>query len=162
MTGMGRKRGCNAPDYKPTLNRHLLEGAFSQAMNQVLQSLDMCRSHKVTDMSLKQHVKGLMNITGSEIAVALMLVEGRHSSTLVRKHRLWVQRANTCMRQLSAVDDEGPLEGALTAIVQWIQDAHLILHEDTPNKTREYLGRKFLTDEEADALDGCKHVPSLN
>ena len=162
MSGMGRKRGCNAPTYTPTLNRHLLEGAFVQAMNQVLQSLDMCRAHKATDMSLKQHVKGLMNITASEIGVALMLVDGRHSSTLVRKQRLWVQRTNTCLRQLTDIGDEGKPEDALTAIVQWIQDAHLILHEDTPTKTREYLGRKFLTEEEGDTLDGCQHVPTVN
>jgi hypothetical protein len=35
----------------------------------------------------------------------------------------------------------------------WIQDAHLILHEDTPSDVREYLATKGAVDDEAETRE---------
>lgn len=140
---MGRKKVADVK-YTPVLSKHLLEGAFTQCMHQVLESLHMCQQHRHTEMTLEQHVKGLKNITGSEIATALMVTEDRQASTMVPKHALWVKRAQTCYDKLIEFDaaDEEDMVGPLREITQWIQDAHLILHEDTPKEIREYVSNK--------------------
>lgn len=160
---MGRKRVPEV-EYKPTLSKYLLEGVFTQCMHQVLESLHMCRAHKETKMSLEQHVKGLKNIAGSELATALMVTEDRHSSTMITKHALWVKRARTCYDKLIELDNADPedMTGPLKVITMWIQDAHLILHEDTEPKIREYLSNKGIdkTDGE-EMLDGKIRVSGV-
>ena len=142
-------------NHVPTLNRYLLEGAFTQCMHQVLMSLDMCKAHKDTPrMSLNEHIRALWMISKEELGTALMLVDNRHADTLVRKQSYWVMRTKTALRLLQSTDpgpdnDEAALKAILNEVVQWIQDAHLILHEDTPQKTRIYLSTKHMTDEEA-------------
>lgn len=154
--------------YTPTLNRHLLEGAFSQCMHQVLMSLDMCRAHEETPrLSLEDHVRALWVISKDELGTALMLVDGRSSATLPKKQRLWVLRTGTALRLLQGLDpgpdnDEAALKGILGEVVQWIQDSHLILHEDTPQKTREYLAKKGLTDKELEVYGEDKEVPRIS
>lgn len=160
---MGRKR-VEDVKYTPTLSRHLLEGAFAQCMHQVLESLHMCRLHKETKMTLEEHVKGLKNITGSELATVLMITENRHSSTMIPKHQLWVKRAQTCYDKLLELDNENPddMTGPLKAITMWIQDAHLILHEDTKPEIREYLSNKGIdTTDEGEMLDGKIRVSGV-
>tara|TARA_R100001086_G_scaffold249057_1_gene187571 strand:- start:3787 stop:4272 length:486 start_codon:yes stop_codon:yes gene_type:complete len=160
---MGRKR-VEDVKYTPTLSRHLLEGAFAQCMHQVLESLHMCRLHKETDMNLEQHVKGLKNITGSELATVLMITENRHSSTMIPKHKLWVKRAQTCYDDLLRLDNEDPenMKDPLRVITMWIQDAHLILHEDTSSEIREYLSNKGISSKaEEELLDGKIRVSGI-
>jgi len=158
---MGRKKVADVK-YTPMLSKHLLEGAFAQCMHQVLESLHMCQQHKHTDLTLEQHVKGLKNITGSEIATALMITEDRHAGSMVKKHSLWVKRAQTCYDLLLKFDTEDPddMVRPLKEITMWIQDAHLILHEDTDNKTREYLSRKGMPNEE-ETLNGKLRAPGI-
>lgn len=154
--------------YTPTLNRHLLEGAFSQCMHQVLMSLDMCRVHEDTPrMSLEEHVRALWVISKDELGTALMLVDGRCSSTLPKKQRLWVLRTGTTLRRLQEMDpgpenDESTLKAILTSVVQWIQDSHLILHEDTPQQTRVYLSTKDMTTEELEVYGEDEEVPRIS
>tara|TARA_R110002126_G_scaffold79364_3_gene196994 strand:+ start:537 stop:1016 length:480 start_codon:yes stop_codon:yes gene_type:complete len=158
---MGKKRVADVK-YTPVLSKHLLEGAFSQCMHQVLESLHACRQHKHTKMTLDEHVKALMNIAGAEIATALMITEDRHAATMVVKHALWVKRARTCYNKLIAFDaeDSTNMAGPLREITQWIQDSHLILHEDTPNEARAYVAAKGCTAEET--LDGVENrVPGV-
>ena len=159
---MGRKNW--EVSHQPTLNRHLLEGAFAQCMHQVLMSLDQCRLHKETPrMSLDDHVRALWVIAKDELGTAMMLVEDRHASTMPRKQALWTRRTGTCLEMLQAVDpgsDIG-LKAILNGIVHWIQDAHLILHEDTDDKTREYLANKFLSKEQVDGHEEAKSVVDL-
>lgn len=142
---MGRKKVADVK-YTPTLSKHLLEGAFAQCMHQILESLHMCQHHKETKMTLEEHVKALKNIAGSEIATALMITEDRHSSTMVPKHCLWVKRAQTCYDKLMEFDANDPedMKSPLKEITMWLQDAHLILHEDTEPEIREYLSNKGL------------------
>jgi len=146
---MGRKKVADVK-YTPVLSKHLLEGAFAHCMHQVLESLHMCQQHKHTKMSLEDHVKGLKNIAGSELATALMITEDRHSKTMIPKHQLWVKRAQTCYDTLLEMDNDDPdeMSGPLKTITMWIQDAHLILHEDTNDESREYLANKGLSEEE--------------
>ena len=148
----------------PTLNRYLLEGAFSQAMHQVLMSLDQCRAHEETPkMSLEDHVRALWVISREEAGTALMLVDGRHEETLVKKQRYWVKRTKTLMRRLDEFDSsdatEESLKMVLNSVVSWIQDAHLILHEDTPSKTREYLSSKGMSDGEIESEESSGSTP---
>lgn len=151
---MGRKR--KEEKYTPVLNRHLLEGAFAESMSQVLMSLDECRLHEHTkDMDLNDHVRALWGITMDETGVPLMLVDGRHSDTLVKKQALWIQRTKT-MRSIIGTKDPNEkknLAPILKEITMWIQDAHLILHEETDNKTREYLASKGMEDVEEKARE---------
>lgn len=113
-------------------------------------------------MTLDDHVKALTNITGSEIATALMITDDRHSATMVLKHSLWVKRARACYNKLIAFDaaDSEDRAGPLREITQWLQDAHLILHEDTPDDVRAYVSDKSCSDKEA--LDGIENrVPGI-
>jgi hypothetical protein len=156
---MGRKNW--EVSHVPTLNRHLLEGAFAQCMSQVLMSLDQCRLHKDTPrMSLEDHVRALWVIAKDELGTALMLVEDRHAATMPRKQALWRRRSQTCLSLLKAADPDtdAGLNAILNGVVHWIQDAHLILHEDTDDKTREYLANKFLTKEEISGHEEAKSV----
>ena len=140
---MGRKR--KDEKHTPVLNRHLLEGAFAECMSQVLMSLDQCRLHKETkDLTIEQHVRALWGITMDETGVPILLTEGRHSSTLIKKQAQYIQRIKSLRSTLIELDpnDEENLAPILKAITLWIQDAHLIMHEDTDNKTREYLASK--------------------
>lgn len=144
---MGRKR--KDEKHTPVLNRYLLEGAFAECMNQVLMSLDCCRLHKETkSMTIQQHIRALWGITMDETGIPVMLTDGRHSSTLVKKHAQFIQRIKTLRSFLMQLDpnEEENLGPILRAITMWIQDAHLILHEDTPHKTREYLASKGADD----------------
>ena len=50
-------------------------------------------------------------------------------------------------------NEEANLAPILKAITMWIQDAHLILHEDTDHKTREYLASKGVPDVEEKARE---------
>jgi len=139
--------GRNRKDVKhtPTLNRNLLEGAFAESMSQVLMSLDQCRLHKETkDMTIEQHVRALWGITMDETGVPIMLTDGRHSKTMVRKQALFIRRTKSLRSTLMGLDpnEEENLAPILKAITMWIQDAHLIMHEDTDHKTREYLASK--------------------
>ena len=130
--------------YTPVLNRYLLEGAFAESMNQVLMSLDQCRIHKETDMTIQQHIRALWGITMDETGVPILLTEGRHEDTLTLKHRYFIRRLKAFRSDMMKFDPniQADLSRILRAVTMWIQDAHLILHEDTPNKTREYLSKK--------------------
>ena len=130
--------------YTPTLNRHLLEGAFAESMSQILMSLDQCRIHKDTDLSVQQHIRALWGITMDETSVPVMLTEGRHEKTLVKKQAQFIRRVKTLRSTLMALDpnEEENMAAILKAITHWIQDAHLIMHEDTPKDIREYLAEK--------------------
>ena len=150
---MGRKR--KDEKHTPVLNRHLLEGAFAECMSQVLMSLDQCRLHDKTDMTIQQHVRALWGITMDETGVPILLTEGRHSSTLVRKQAQYIQRLKSLRSTLMALDpnEEANLAPILKAITQWIQDAHLIMHEDTDHKTRDYLASKGAPSVEEEARE---------
>jgi len=150
---MGRKR--KDEKHTPVLNRHLLEGAFAECMSQVLMSLDQCRLHKETDMTVQQHVRALWGITMDETGVPVLLTEGRHSSTLVKKQAQYIQRIKSLRSTLMALDpnEEKNLAPILKAITMWIQDAHLIMHEDTDHKTREYLASKGAPSVEEEARE---------
>lgn len=140
---MGRKR--KDEKHTPVLNRHLLEGAFAECMSQVLMSLDQCRLHKETkDMTIEQHVRALWGITMDETEVPILLTEGRHSKTLVKKQSQFIRRLKTLRSKLLKLNpnNEDDLAPILREITMWIQDAHLILHEDTDHKTRDYLAGK--------------------
>ena len=140
---MGRKRKDEKDT--PVLNRHLLEGAFAECMSQVLMSLDQCRLHKETkDMTIEQHVRALWGITMDETEVPILLTEGRHSKTLVKKQSQFIRRLKTLRSKLLKLNpnNEDDLAPILREITMWIQDAHLILHEDTDHKTRDYLAGK--------------------
>tara|TARA_R110000823_G_scaffold206898_2_gene337592 strand:+ start:910 stop:1362 length:453 start_codon:yes stop_codon:yes gene_type:complete len=131
--------------YTPVLNRYLLEGAFAESMNQVLMSLDQCRLHKETkDMTVEQHVRALWGITMDETGIPVMLTEGREVSTLTKKHAQFIKRIKSMRSSLLGLDpnEEENLAPILKLITMWIQDAHLILHEDTDDKTRKYLANK--------------------
>lgn len=151
---MGRKQKDST--YTPVLNRHLLEGAFSECMSQVLMSLDQCRLHKETkDMTIEQHVRALWGITMDETGVPVLLTDGRHSSTLVKKQAQYIQRIKSLRTTLMGLDpnEKDNLAPILKAITMWIQDAHLILHEDTPSDVREYLATKGAVDDEAETRE---------
>lgn len=151
---MGRKQKDST--YTPVLNRHLLEGAFSECMSQVLMSLDQCRLHKETkDMTIEQHVRALWGITMDETGVPVLLTDGRHSSTLVKKQAQYIQRIKSLRTTLIGLDpnEKDNLAPILKAITMWIQDAHLILHEDTPSDVREYLATKGAVDDEAETRE---------
>lgn len=130
--------------YTPVLNRYLLEGAFAECMSQVLMSLDQCRMHKETDMTINQHIRALWGITMDETGVPILLTEGRHEATLVKKHAQYIQRLKTLRAILLDLDpnEEENASSILRSITQWIQDAHVILHEDTPKDIREYVAEK--------------------
>jgi hypothetical protein len=145
---MGRKR--KEEKYTPVLNRYLLEGAFAECMSQVLMSLDQCRLHKETDMTIQQHVRALWGITMDETGVPIMLVDGRHEDTLVKKQAFFIRRLKSLRGQLIKLDpnEEDNLAPILRAITMWIQDAHVIMHEDTPADIREYVSTKGAPDDE--------------
>ena len=130
--------------YTPVLNRYLLEGAFAECMSQVLMSLDQCRMHKETDMTINQHIRALWGITMDETGVPILLTEGRHEATLVKKHAQYIQRLKTLRAILLDLDpnEEENASSILRSITHWIQDAHVILHEDTPKDIREYVAEK--------------------
>ena len=148
---MGRKR--KDEKHTPVLNRYLLEGAFAECMSQVLMSLDQCRLHKETDMTVQQHVRALWGITMDETSVPISLTEGRHSDTLVRKQAQFIRRLKTLRLNLMDLDpnEEDNLANILREITMWLQDGHLILHEDTDHKTREYLASKGERSEQKEA-----------
>jgi len=148
---MGRKR--KDEKHTPVLNRYLLEGAFAECMSQVLMSLDQCRLHKETDMTVQQHVRALWGITMDETSVPISLTEGRHSDTLVRKQAQFIRRLKTLRLNLMDLDpnEEDNLANILREITMWLQDGHLILHEDTDHKTREYLACKGERSEQKEA-----------
>lgn len=148
---MGRKR--KDEKHTPVLNRYLLEGAFAECMSQVLMSLDQCRLHKETDMTVQQHVRALWGITMDETSVPISLTEGRHSDTLVRKQAQFIRRLKTLRLNLMDLDpnEEDDLANILREITMWLQDGHLILHEDTDHKTREYLAGKGERSEQKEA-----------
>lgn len=131
--------------YTPVLGRHLLEGAFAESMSQVLMSLDQCRLHKETkSMTIQQHIRALWGITMDETGVPVMLTEGRHEATLAKKHAHFIKRIKSMRSSLMKLDPnkEENLGPILKLITMWIQDAHLILHEDTDEATRKYLANK--------------------
>ena len=130
--------------YTPTLNRHLLEGAFAESMSQILMSLDQVRIHKDTDLTPQQHIRALWGITMDETSVPIMLTEGRHEKTLVKKQAQFIRRLKTLRSTLVALDpnEKKNMAKILRAVTHWMQDAHLILHEDTPKEIREYLAEK--------------------
>lgn len=130
--------------YTPVLNRYLLEGAFAESMNQVLMSLDQCRIYKKTDMTIAQHIRALWGITMDETGVPVLLTDGRHEDTMIKKHRYFIRRVKSLRADLLNLDPniESNMPVILKAITTWIQDAHLILHEDTPSDTRKYLSEK--------------------
>ena len=150
---MGRKR--KDEKHTPVLNRHLLEGAFAECMSQVLMSLDQCRLHKETEMTVQQHIRALWGITMDETGVPILLTDGRHHDTLVKKQAQFIRRLKSLRSTLMARDpnEEANLAPILKAITMWIQDAHLILHEDTDHKTREYLASKGVPDVEEKARE---------
>ena len=150
---MVRKR--KEDTYTPVLNRHLLEGAFAECMSQVLMSLDQCRMHKETDMTIQQHIRALWGITMDETGIPILLTDGRHSDTLVKKQAQYIQRVKSLRSTLMALDpnEKENLAPILKAITMWIQDAHMILHEDTPSDVREFLATKGAPDDEEAARE---------
>ena len=146
--------------YTPVLNRYLLEGAFAECMSQVLMSLDQCRLHDKTDMDIHQHVRALWGITMEESGVPVLLTDGRHEATLVKKHAQYMRRLKTMRAIISSLDPNSHEDSAkiLRAITQWLQDAHLILHEDTPKDVREYLTDKDMDKipEQAKEVEGVQ------
>tara|TARA_R110000824_G_scaffold102703_2_gene244429 strand:+ start:5494 stop:5958 length:465 start_codon:yes stop_codon:yes gene_type:complete len=130
--------------YTPVLNRNLLEGAFAEAMSQILMSLDECRHHAKSDLSIHQHVRALWSITMDESSIPVMLTEGRSAQSLARKHGQYLARIKSMRLEMFKLDpnDEKDLAFILKAVTMWIQDAHLILHEDTPEDVRVYLASK--------------------
>lgn len=156
---MGRKR--KDEKHTPVLNRHLLEGAFAESMSQVLMSLDQCRDFKNSSMTLEAHVRALWGVTMDETSVPLMLVEGRHSDTLVKKQALWKVRVETLRKNLFRLDpnDMDNLSQILKEITVWIQDAHLILHEDTPHYIRLEVSEKMR--KEGDDEEATKQVVGI-
>lgn len=140
--------------HRPVLNSYLLEGAFVGCMEQVLQSIECCRSHKVTpEMTLPDHVRALHNISIKEMEDALMLVEDRHEDTLNKKHKCFVRRTRTVRNSLTGLNtttDKGQAD-VLRLVLNWIQDAHLIMHEDTDHRIRLQLSEKGLSDDEKTA-----------
>tara|TARA_R100000808_G_C2145131_1_gene152934 strand:- start:633 stop:1199 length:567 start_codon:yes stop_codon:yes gene_type:complete len=150
---MGRKRKDDK--YTPVLNRHLLEGAFAESMSQVLMSLDQCRIHKETDMTIDQHVRALWRITMDETEVPILLTDNRHSKTMVKKQAQFIQRLKSLRSELFKLNPnkKSDLASILRAITHWLQDAHLILHEDTPKDIRDYLASKGASDDEEETRE---------
>tara|TARA_R110002050_G_scaffold174854_3_gene307758 strand:+ start:3670 stop:4137 length:468 start_codon:yes stop_codon:yes gene_type:complete len=140
--------------HKPVLNSYLLEGAFVGCMDQVMQSIDCCRTHEVTpEMDLPAHIRALHNISIKEMEDALLLVDERHESTLNKKHRGFVKRTRTVRDALTELET-GTNSGQATVlrlVLNWIQDAHLIMHEDTDQSVRSYLSEKGLSDDTKEA-----------
>lgn len=136
--------------HTPVLNSYLLEGIFVSAMEQIMHSIDCCQTHKMTpDMDLGDHVKALHNISIQEMEEALMFVEGRHEDTLNKKHKCYVRRTRTVCERLKSLKtdtDKGKAD-VLRLVLNWIQDAHLIMHEDTDHKIRVFLSEKDMSDD---------------
>jgi hypothetical protein len=125
-------------------------------MNQVLMSLDQCRLHKETkDMTIEQHVRALWGITMDETSIPIMMTDDRHSTSMVKKHAQFIRRLRTMRAKLLPLDpnNEDNLSAILKEITMWIQDSHLILHEDTDNKTRDYLSGKGEKDVEEETRE---------
>tara|TARA_R110000824_G_scaffold9475_2_gene42353 strand:+ start:2094 stop:2546 length:453 start_codon:yes stop_codon:yes gene_type:complete len=140
--------------YTPVLNRNLLEGAFAEAMSQVLMSLDQCHLHDKTDMTIQQHVRALWRITMDESSIPVMLTEDRSTQSLVRKHAQYITRIKSMRSTLLKLDpnEEENLTTILKTITMWIQDSHLILHEDTPEDVKKYLATKGSEEEGKEVL----------
>ena len=141
--------------YTPVLNGHLIEGAFAECMSQVLMSLDQCRLYRETDMTINQHVRALWGITMDETGIPMMLTENRSEGSLRTKHIYYRDRLETLRENLKRLDpnEEANLSDILKEITSWLQDSHLILHEDTGNDVREYLStkNKYVEFEDAEA-----------
>ena len=141
--------------YTPVLNGHLIEGAFAECMSQVLMSLDQCRLYRETDMTINQHVRALWGITMDETGIPMMLTENRSEGSLRTKHVYYRDRLETLRENLKRLDpnEEANLSDILKEITSWLQDSHLILHEDTGNDVREYLStkNKYVEFEDAEA-----------
>ena len=155
---MGKK--SKEVKYTPVLNANLLEGAFVGAMEQVFESINICNQHKSTSMSLEENVRALHEIAKAEMDVVLMVTEDRNAKSMRRKHACFVKRTKTVRQVLEDVDveDEEDLKVLLKEILNWIQDAHLIMHEDTDPEIRTYLSEKGLSDDlkEAQSVVGVQ------
>ena len=140
--------------HKPVLNSYLLEGVFVGCMDQIMQSIDCCKAHEHTpEMELSDHVKALQNISIQEMDDALMLVDDRHEDTLNKKHKCFVRRTRTVRDALLLLDPKTNLGQAtvLRLVLNWMQDAHLIMHEDTDHRIRVQLSEKGLSGDEKEA-----------
>lgn len=140
--------------HKPVLNSYLLEGAFVGCMDQVMQSIDCCQTHEHTpNMSLSDHVRALHVTSAQELGEALMLVDERHEATLNKKHQCFVRRTRTVHSALELLNASTNIGQStiLRLVLNWIQDAHLIMHEDTDQRIRTQLSEKGLSGDEKKA-----------
>lgn len=144
---MGKK--SKEVKYTPVLNATLLEGAFVGAMEQIYESINICNQYKSTSMTLEENVRALHEIAKAEMDTVLMVTEDRHAKSMKSKHACFVRRTRTVRQVLEDVDveDEEDLKVLLKAVLNWIQDAHLIMHEDTDPKIRSYLSEKGMSDD---------------
>ena len=136
----------------PVLGAGMLEGLFAECLTQIKLSLDCCWEWQRTKLSQEEHVVATWLIAMEETRVVVDITKNHSMASLNKKHRYFVRRLRNFYRHLIEMDvsesDRKSMKGFLTDLTMWLQDSHLILHEDTPRNVREYLSRKGVHAEE--------------
>ena len=131
--------------FRPTLDSNLVEGLLAECISQIKMSLDCCNEWQKSNMTLAQNVSATKTITRDEVWNVLDVTQYHTSKTLRPKHWMFIERLRRYHKEESSItlgNEPGETEDhvkALKLIVKLLGDAHLILHENTPENIREYL-----------------------
>lgn len=148
------KKYSDTEGHTPVLSALLLEGLFAEMMSQIKQSLDCCRPgvREKTELSLEENMAVVANVTHGEVDLVLDVTKNHSMASLNKKHGPYVKRLRQFKADLSEIEvkkeDAESLAGFLRLLTMWLQDAHLILCEDTPKNIRDYLSEKGGYDKE--------------
>ena len=138
----------------PVLSGILLEGLFAEMLSQIKLSLDCCQPgvREATSLSLEENMAVVANVTGGEIDLVLDITKNHSTASLNKKHGPFVKRLRQFRADLSDIevdkDKVESLQSFLLTLTNWLQDAHVILMEDTPKEIRKYVSEKSGYDKE--------------
>ena len=129
----------------PILNANLLEGLLAECVSQIKMSLDCCRDWKKSNLSLTDNIFATKIITRDEVWNVVDVTQFHTAKSARKKHWYFMERCRRYLSEEKAIVLEkgsGETQGhadALQLIIKFLGDAHLILHENTPENIKEYL-----------------------
>lgn len=132
-------------NHRPHLNANLLEGLMAECISQIKLSLDCCHNWKEGSLTLIQNIAATKVIARDEIWNVVDVTQYHTRKGTRPKQWLFMERCRRYLREEKAIELTADSEEsadhatALKMIIKLLGDAHLILHENTPENIREYL-----------------------
>ena len=132
----------------PVLSSILLEGLFAEMISQIKQSLDCCQPdvRVLTGLTAEENLVVVSQVTRGEVELVIDITKNHSMASLNKKHGPFVKRLRAFYNDIKDMEiereDPESLEAFLRTLTTWMQDAHLLLMEDTPKQVRQYLSEK--------------------